>query len=192
MGVVQLKELDGFQPLAEISKLDQQQDFAPYVGDLATRFRVNIPQGGRVKAPATTAASVIVENLARTNLTELFANQYNVGIDSLTQGKNILRLYGKTYDPPGPEDELTLLYQIYDEEETEEAAKGRVKTFWQLVANGTSGSVIMRCLRDLPDEEPPLQGAGNIAFIPGVEEALVADVDMLYGILLERRKGQKP
>jgi hypothetical protein len=209
MGVIHLHSIEGYRPLADIGELDrlllgkspplaiaarnevahtkkefesrlrnerqalrQQQGFVPFIGDLAVGLR-------KLKPP-----SVIAEGLGQTALTDVFRDKYSVDIDSMIQKEGTLRLYARTSPLPGLEKNFTLQYQIYDKERQEEG----VKTFWLVNANGLYGFANMHCLTTPFSGQVPLEGAGNITFVPGVEEALVADVVALGDIANKRNR----
>lgn len=183
MGTVkQLKDFEGWQPLGEVNTLAEYFDthrgqgydvlrgisdsmseiisenngIAPYIGELAIRLEQH-PETG----------SLSVDSLEETNLTALFKDRYGVEMGDL---RKPLRIYGGLLREGS--NNFFLSYQM--------KSKGLgVNTFWQLSGSGADNYLNMSCCGGSGGSYPDLTGNGNIAFVPGVEEAITADVEML-------------
>ncbi len=193
MTAVRLSEVPGYLPPGEVGSLDryvsersrkgetywdiareiiererqdsiQSSGFAPYVGFLVAQL---------AEAQTEERPFLARDNLTATALTDLFAQYYNVAIDDLTEnGLNTLRMFAATY----PDNSFGLDYQFTTRGADEE--RGRTWSFWQLGGYATHGFINLSCV----GEARPLEGRGNIAFIPGVEEALTTDIRTLAGV----------
>lgn len=133
----------------------RKQGATPYVTALAHRL---------LAASDNRLISVIPTE--KTALTSLFHEQYGVDLTPyMEQSTGMLGITGvgdRSKDPV-----IGLNYMAIHE------GRGG-NTFWRLTVNGVYGFVNMYCVRhDFPTM--PITGNGNIAAIPGVEEALNAD-----------------
>jgi hypothetical protein len=133
----------------------RQQKAALYVGELV----------GRLIA-ATDSGIIITPPVAETGLTNLFRDTYGVDLDPYTE-QSTYQLAIKGVSRRGRTDVTTLDYMAVRER--------RNNIFWQLILDGLYGSVNMTCTEH-DFGTMPLRGEGNIALIPGVREALAADV----------------
>lgn len=186
MGTVkQLKDFEGWQPLGEVNALAEYFDthrgqgydvlrgisdsmseiiserngLAPYIGELALLLEQHSETGSK--------KSLSAESLEETNLTALFKDRYGVEMDNLRMP---LRIYGGLVREGSHN--FFLNYQM--------KSKGLgVNTFWQLSGSSADNYLNMSCCGDSGDSYPDLTGNGNIAFVPGVEEAITADIEML-------------
>ena len=140
--------------LRNIDRLREQQGYAEYVAGLLSNMEDTA--GNRL---------IFLEFQPQTHLTTLLAEQYGVAVDQLTYQEANLRLAGQAR----PDELLQIDYQIYREPPA--------NTFWGLDLNGRYGFVNLTCYGG--SLAMPLEGSGNIAFVPGVQEALTADVAML-------------
>ncbi|HTE22221.1 MAG TPA: hypothetical protein VK674_04230 [Candidatus Limnocylindria bacterium] len=135
--------------------VERQQGVASYAGELALQLQ----------AAGVTGMPVRLRQLKHTHLTDLFTRRYGVPLDELTQNHpDALALSGSVYGEQSAEG-FGLNYAT--------SASGE-STFWQIFGDN-HGFVNMHCV----GPPGPLRGEGNIAFIPGVEEALRRDVGLL-------------
>ncbi|HSX07517.1 MAG TPA: hypothetical protein VLG11_01350 [Candidatus Saccharimonadales bacterium] len=190
MANVRLTEIPGYLPPGEIGSLDryvsekiqkgadwlgvlneivaserrdsiQESGFAPYVSTLTNQLAATATDERKSRA---------CTGLADTALTNLFADRYNVAINELTKnGLYTLRMHAATH----PDNSFSLDYQFTTPQTDEKC--GRAWSFWQLGGYATYGFINMSCVGEIR----PLEGKGNIAHVPGVEEALAADINTL-------------
>jgi hypothetical protein len=136
----------------------RRQGTAPYVAALARRL-----------VSASNNVNVVSAPTEKTALTTLFSEEYGVDLAPyMQQSTNMLSIVGmcdRSKTPKAPV--VGLDYMAIRETHG--------NTFWQLTVDGVYGFVNMRCVRH-DFNTMPLSGMGNIAAIPGVEQALSADV----------------
>lgn len=133
----------------------RRQGTAPYVASLARRL-----------VSASNNLSVASAPTEKTALTALLHEEYGVDLAPyMEQSTNMLGITGNCDRSKAPV--VGLNYMALRE------THGNI--FWQLTVDGVYGFVNMYCVRH-DFNTMPISGMGNIAAIPGVEQALTADV----------------
>lgn len=136
-------------------QLRRQQGTAPYVATLVSRLAAISDKGSIPAAPTE-----------QTALTTLFRDEYGVNLAPyMEQSTNMFGISGTVAG--GNANVVGLNYMAI------RAKHGNI--FWQLTVDGDYGFVNMSCVSHDFDTML-LRGQGNITSIPGVEEALTADV----------------
>jgi hypothetical protein len=134
----------------------REQGAALYVSGLADRLI----------AACNSDRAIPAEPAERTALTDLFRDEYNIDLTPYVgQPPSPLGITGAMSRDGGAV--VGLNYMTLHEPQS--------KTFWQLRIDGDYGFVNMYCV-GLSRHEAPLNGSGNITNVPGVQEALTADV----------------
>jgi hypothetical protein len=133
----------------------RRQGTAPYASALARRLVMGSVKRGIISAPTE-----------KTALTTLFQQEYGVDIEPYMQeSTNMLGITGICDKGGAPV--VGLNYMALRE------THGNI--FWQLTIDGVYGFVNMYCVQH-DFNTFPITGSGNIAAIPGVEQALTDDV----------------
>jgi hypothetical protein len=138
--------------------LQRTQGVAPYVAALASRLTA-----------VSSRDTVNTLPLEQTALTTLFRDRYGVDlVPYMEQSTGMLGITRVIHTSDA--NAVGLNYMAI--------RKSHGNVFWQLTVDGNYGFVNMHCPRhDFPTM--PLRGMGNIAFVPGVEEALFADAVLI-------------
>jgi hypothetical protein len=172
-GRLDLSRLPGVQPGARsFEAMKAGMFFAPYVGELTNKLLERAALAGE--------NFVSREGLERTALTDLFIG---LGADFSSvapPGSRALRVAASIHNP-NTADGLFMTYQVLVPEGT-----GAVNALCYVDADARFGFVNVSGVDGYVTAGPimtscvgPLEGGGNLAFVPGVEEALRADIRIL-------------
>jgi hypothetical protein len=149
---VYLHELPGYRPA-------YQAEPAPYADALI----------GMLEEAASTGFATL-DRADCTNLTDMFATDYGVPVDGITQKQpEVLRLFVARHTPRSDR-AFDMNYQV---------RRGFfVDPFWRLHITA-GGLITMQCVNIGSAQPMPLDGEGDISGIPGVHAALIQDARAL-------------
>jgi len=146
--------------MLEITRVRSERGAAPYVGDLMLRLRTLIP---REESSGLEFKTLYVGT--RTSLSEMFAERYDIDMSPYYEGSDgfVLNASGKSK----PNNIYAINYITRDSSSS--------KLLWHLTLDADYGTIDMLCTGKLSGL--PLAGAADVAFVPGIEEALRADIE---------------
>lgn len=189
MNIVRLEQLDGYRVSAEMAPGDDYLIAKPRDAAIIESIYGGMDMPSQIQserrilhdlqgvadyvAPLTakiTKATIESPDIIapEAHLPQLFAERYAVNLGQAVADPNnnlVIRLL-KRRPSEGPG--ATLGYAVASEPQN-------ANPFWVVDMNSAYGFANMYC----DERETALRGEGNIAFMPGVREALMADVDLI-------------